>query len=101
MVALAGLLSNAAREIGYVLLIPLSGVIFLAAGRHPEAGMAAAFAGVAGGYSANLVLGTIDPLLAGLTQEAAHIVDPAYQVSPADSYSWRCPPSWWPFSEPG
>jgi len=86
VVVLAGILSNTASEIGYVLLIPLAGVIFLAAGRHPLAGIAAAFAGVSGGYSANLVLGTIDPLLAGLTQEAAHIVDPGYQVSPAANY---------------
>lgn len=86
VVVFAGVLSNAASEVGYVLLIPLAGVLFLAAGRHPIAGMAAAFAGVSGGYSANLVLGTIDPLLAGLTQEAAHIVDPAYTVSPAANY---------------
>ena len=86
VVVLAGILSNAASEVGYVLLIPLAAVIFLAAGRHPLAGLAAAFAGVSGGYSANLVLGTIDPLLAGLTQEAAHIVDPAYTVSPAANY---------------
>jgi aminobenzoyl-glutamate transport protein len=51
-------------------------VIFLALGRHPLAGMAAAFAGVSGGYSANLLLGTIDPLLAGITQEAAQLIDP-------------------------
>ena len=86
VVVFAGVLSNAASEVGYVLLIPLAGVLFLAAGRHPIAGMAAAFAGVSGGYSANLVLGTIDPLLAGLTQEAAHIVDPSYSVSPAANY---------------
>ena len=86
VVVFAGILSNAASEVGYVLLIPLAGILFLAAGRHPIAGMAAAFAGVSGGYSANLVLGTIDPLLAGLTQEAAHIVDPTYSVSPAANY---------------
>ena len=86
VVVLAGILSNAASEVGYVLLIPLAGILFLAAGRHPIAGMAAAFAGVSGGYSANLLLGTIDPLLAGLTQEAAHIVDPSYAVSPAANY---------------
>ncbi len=86
VVVFAGVMSNAASEVGYVLLIPLAGVIFLAAGRHPIAGMAAAFAGVSGGYSANLVLGTIDPLLAGLTQEAAHIVDPTYAVTPAANY---------------
>jgi aminobenzoyl-glutamate transport protein len=78
----AGVMSNMASEIGYVLLIPLAGLIFHSAGRHPIVGMAAAFAGVSGGYSANLLIGTIDPLLAGLSQEAAQIVDPSYTVSP-------------------
>ena len=66
-IVLAGVLSNTASEIGYVLLVPLAAIIFLAVGRHPLAGLAAAFAGVSGGYSANLLLGTLDPLLAGLT----------------------------------
>ncbi len=86
IVVFCGVMSNAASEVGYVLLVPLAGLIFLAAGRHPVLGVAAAFAGVSGGYSANLVLGTIDPLLAGLTQEAARIVDPAYVVSPMANY---------------
>ncbi len=81
-----GILSNVASDVGYVLLIPLAGVIFLAVGRHPIAGMAAAFAGVSGGFSANLVLGTVDPLLAGLSQEAARILDPAYEVNPTANY---------------
>jgi aminobenzoyl-glutamate transport protein len=83
IVVFAGVMSNMASEIGYVLLVPLSGLLFVAAGRHPILGIAAAFAGVSGGYSANLLLGTIDPLLSGLSQEAARIVDPAYSVSPA------------------
>jgi aminobenzoyl-glutamate transport protein len=82
----AGVLSNTASEIGYVLLVPLAASIFLAAGRHPLAGLAAAFAGVSGGYSANLLLGTIDPLLAGLSEEAARIIDPEYVVNPAANY---------------
>jgi aminobenzoyl-glutamate transport protein len=61
-------------------------VIFLAVGRHPIAGLAAAFAGVSGGYSANLLLGTIDPLLAGLSEEAARIIQPDYKVNPACNY---------------
>jgi len=81
-----GILSNVASDVGYVLLIPLAGVIFIAVGRHPIAGMAAAFAGVSGGFSANLVLGTVDPLLAGLSQEAAQILDPAYEVNPTANY---------------
>ncbi len=86
VIVLAGVLSNTASEIGYVLLVPLAASIFLAAGRHPIAGMAAAFAGVSGGYSANLLLGTIDPLLAGLSEEAARIIDPTYTVNPAANY---------------
>jgi aminobenzoyl-glutamate transport protein len=81
-----GVVSNVASDVGYVLLIPMAGVIFLAVGRHPIAGMAAAFAGVSGGFSANLVLGTIDPLLAGLSTEAAQILDSDYVVNPTANY---------------
>lgn len=86
VIVLSGILSNVASDVGYVLLIPLAGIIFMAVGRHPIAGMAAAFAGVSGGFSANLFLGTVDPLLAGLSQEAAHILDPAYDVNPTANY---------------
>jgi aminobenzoyl-glutamate transport protein len=86
VIVFAGIVSNMAADVGYVLLIPLAGVIFLAVGRHPVAGMAAAFAGVSGGFSANLALGTVDPLLAGLSTEAAQILDPAYEVNPTANY---------------
>ena len=86
IIVLAGILSNVASDVGYVLLIPLAGVVFLAVGRNPIAGMAAAFAGVSGGFSANLILGTIDPLLAGLSQEASRILDPSYTVNPTANY---------------
>ncbi|MEM6456329.1 MAG: AbgT family transporter [Acidobacteriota bacterium] len=82
-VVFAGVLSNTASEMGYVVLVPLAGTVFLALGRHPLAGMAAAFAGVSGGYSANLLIGTVDPLLAGITQEAAQLIDPTYEVHAA------------------
>jgi len=83
LIVFAGILSNTASEVGYVLLVPLGAIIFQTVGRHPLAGMAAAFAGVSGGYSANLLLGTVDPLLAGLSEEAARIIDPEYVVNPA------------------
>ncbi|MEO1278409.1 MAG: AbgT family transporter [Planctomycetota bacterium] len=83
VVVFAGVQSNVASEMGYVVLIPLAMVVFHALGRHPMAGLAAAFAGVSGGYSANLLIGTIDPLLAGITQEAAQIVSPGYEVHAA------------------
>ncbi|MBE0655343.1 MAG: AbgT family transporter [Bacteroidales bacterium] len=86
VVVFTGIVSNVASDVGYVLLIPLAGIIFHAVGRHPVAGMAAAFAGVSGGFSANLLIGTIDPLLAGLSEEAARIVDPDYTVNPTANY---------------
>lgn len=86
IIVFSGVVSNTASDVGYVLLIPLAGIIFLSVGRHPLAGMAAAFAGVSGGFSANLLLGTVDPLLAGLSEEAARIIDVAYTVNPTANY---------------
>ncbi len=86
VVVMAGIISNIASDLGYVLIIPLGGIIFHSVGRHPIAGIAAAFAGVSGGFSANLLIGTIDPLLAGLSTEAARIIDPEYYVLPTANY---------------
>ena len=80
IIVLAGVLSNTASEMGYVVLVPLAAVVFHSLGRHPLAGLAAAFAGVSGGYSANLLIGTVDPLLSGITTEAARLIDPTYEV---------------------
>ncbi|MCP4219800.1 MAG: AbgT family transporter [bacterium] len=86
VIVLAGVMSNIASGVGYVLLVPLAALIFKSVGRNPLAGLAAAFAGVSGGYSANLLLGTIDPLLAGISEEAARIITPGYAVNPACNY---------------
>ena len=67
-------------------MIPLGGVIFYAAGRHPLAGIAAAFAGVSGGFSANFIPSSIDPLLQGLSQAGAQILDPAVTLNPLNNY---------------
>ena len=85
-VVFLGIMSNMASDAGYVILIPLGALIFMAYGRHPLAGIAAAFAGVSGGFSANLLIGTIDPMLAGITNEAAHIIDPTVNISPMANY---------------
>lgn len=82
MLILVAIVSHTAADAGYVLVIPLGGIIFHAAGRHPLAGIAAAFAGVSGGFAANFVPSGIDPLLAGFTQTAAQVLDPTYQVNP-------------------
>ena len=80
MIVFAGVVSNTASELGYVVLIPMAAMIFHSLGRHPLAGLAAAFAGVSAGYSANIFIGTVDPLLSGITQEAAQLLDPSYLV---------------------
>lgn len=86
MVILVGIVSHSAVDAGYVLVIPLGGVIFYAAGRHPLAGIAAAFAGVSGGFSANFVPSALDPLLQGLTQSGAQLLDPAIEVNTLNNY---------------
>ncbi|WP_318614844.1 AbgT family transporter [Sporosarcina sp. YIM B06819] len=77
----AGVMSSVASDAGYVVLPPLGAVIFAAIGRHPLAGLAAAFAGVSGGFSANLFLSGTDALLGELTISAAQIIDPAYAAN--------------------
>ncbi len=86
MLILVAIVSHTAVDAGYVLVIPLGGVIFYAAGRHPLAGIAAAFAGVSGGFSANFVPSSLDPLLQSFTQTAAHIVDPTVILNPLNNY---------------
>lgn len=82
-IVLAGVVSHTASEAGYVVLIPLGAAIFYALGRHPMAGLAAAFVGVSGGFGANFIVTSIDPVLSGLSQSAASILDPELTVSPA------------------
>lgn len=81
-----GVLSSIAVDAGYVVAIPLSGVIFSLAGRSPLVGIAACFAGVSGGFSANLMVGPVDAILAGISTEAAHLIDAQYVVSPVANY---------------
>lgn len=80
-----GILSHVAVDAGYVLVIPLGAVIFYAAGRHPLAGIAAAFAGVSGAYSASFLPTSLDPLLAGFTQAGAQLLDPTHTVNPLNN----------------
>lgn len=77
----AGVMSSVASDAGYVVLPPLGAVIFAGLGRHPLAGLAAAFAGVSGGFSANLILTSLDPLLAGMTIDATMMIDSTYAES--------------------
>jgi len=82
----AGMLSHTASDAGYVILIPLAPIVYASVGRHPLAGIAAVFAGIGGGFSANLLIGALDPMLAGLSQEAARLYDPKYVVLATANY---------------
>ncbi len=85
-VALVAMLGNLATDAAYVVLIPLAGVVFAAAGRHPVAGIAAAFAGVSGGFSANLVVGPLDALLFGITEAGAESLAPDWDANIAGNW---------------
>ena len=82
----AGIMSSMAADAGYVVLVPLGAVLFAGLDRHPLAGLAAAFAGVSGGFSANLLITGLAPMLARLTEQAAHTIDPSYTVTAVSNY---------------
>ena len=86
VVVFAGIMSNIASDAGYVVVIPLGAIVFASAGRHPVAGLAAAFAGVSGGFSANLIFGSTDALLTGITNEALMSVGNTYEVLVTDNW---------------
>jgi aminobenzoyl-glutamate transport protein len=86
VIVFTGAMSHTAGDVGYVLLLPLAAALFHTVGRHPIAGLAAAYAGVSGGFAANMLLSPTDVTLAAITQDAARIVDATYTVTPMASY---------------
>jgi aminobenzoyl-glutamate transport protein len=84
--ALTGVSASVASDAAYVVLVPLGAMIFKAAGRSPILGLVVAFGSISAGYNASLVLTPTDALFAGLTTSAAHLLDPAYVVTPLGNY---------------
>ena len=80
IIVFLGIISSIASDAGYLVLIPLGAAAFMSIGRNPLAGMAAAFAGVAGGFGVNLLVTPTDAVLAEITNESIHIVDPAKSI---------------------
>lgn len=76
-----GIISSVGLDAGYVVLPPIAAALYLAAGRPPLAGIAVSFAGISAGFSANIILTAVDPLLAGFTEAGAKFIDPDYQVA--------------------
>ena len=86
MVAFVAMMGNLAADAAYVVLIPLAAVLYAAAGRHPIAGITASFAGVSGGFSANLLPGQLDALLFGITEAAAELIVPGWNANIAGNW---------------
>ena len=83
-----GVNSSAAADSGYVVLPPLAAGVFAIIGRSPLVGIAAAVFGIAGGFSANIAITSLDPLLSGLTEQAAQTIDPTAVVAPTANYAF-------------
>lgn len=86
VILFAGIMSSMAADSGYVLLVPLAARLWAQAGRHPLAGIATVFAGIGGGFSANLLITSLDPLLAGLSTQAAQLLEPNRVVQPTANW---------------
>lgn len=85
-VIFVGMLSHLGPDTGYVIIIPIAAYMFYASGKHPLAGIAASFAGIAGAFAANYTPSAIDPVIQGFTQSAAQIIDPTYEVNVLCNY---------------
>ncbi|TVP88464.1 MAG: AbgT family transporter [Alkalicoccus sp.] len=81
-----GVVGNLASDAAFVIIPPLAAMVFYTLGRHPLAGMAAGFAGVGAGFTANVLITGTDALLSGISTEVAQSVDPDLAVSPVDNY---------------
>jgi aminobenzoyl-glutamate transport protein len=80
IIVFLGVISSIASDAGYLVLIPLGAVAFKSVGRHPLAGMAAAFAGVAGGFGVNVLITPLDAVLTEITNESIHLVQPGRSI---------------------
>ncbi|MCL2579740.1 MAG: AbgT family transporter [Oscillospiraceae bacterium] len=86
VVVFLGILSSVASVFGFVVLMPLSALLFISCKRHPLAGLAASFAGVSGGWAANLFIAPNDVIFAGISTQAANLLDPDYLVLPVSNW---------------
>jgi aminobenzoyl-glutamate transport protein len=102
VVIFLGLIANHAADTGFVILLPLAGAAFAAVGRHPVAGIAAAFAGVVGSFAGNPLPGQFDALILGLSEPAARLIDPTWTANLVGNWYFTAagalvfiPVAWW------
>lgn len=77
-IILTGLVGNLAADAAFIVLPPIAALVFMSIGRNPLVGLIVTYAAIAGGFSANLLISSLDVLLLGITDSAAQIVDPSY-----------------------
>jgi aminobenzoyl-glutamate transport protein len=75
-----GIISSIAADAGYLVLIPLGAAAFLSLKRHPLAGLAASFAGVAAVFTVNILVKPLDGILTGITNDAIHLLNPSVSI---------------------
>ena len=81
IVVFLGIIFSMFYEVGYVILIPLAAILFMNLGRHPSAGICAAFSGITFGYGANAIVNRLDSVLLDYSNKATSILDSAYNVN--------------------
>jgi len=90
-----GVCSSVALDAGYVVLPPVAAALYHAVGRSPLVGLAAVFAGVSAGFGANLVVTSLDTILAGFSEAGARIVDPDYPVAATANLTFMIASTFW------
>ena len=80
IIVFVGGLSSVATDAGYLILIPLGAAAFASVGRHPLAGLAAAYAGVSAGFAVNALITPLDSLLTEVTNEAIALAEPDQSI---------------------
>ena len=78
VILFTGLVGNVAADAAFIVLPPIAALIFMSVGRNPLVGLIATYAAIAGGFSANILISSLDVLLLGITDTAAQLVDPDY-----------------------
>ena len=75
-----GIVSSVATDAGYLVLVPLGAAAFYTLGRHPLAGLAAAYAGVAAVFAVNVLIAPLDGILTEITNDAIHLLNPTKSI---------------------
>jgi aminobenzoyl-glutamate transport protein len=86
MVFVLGMLATHANDAAYMVYVPLTAIVFAAAGRHPVLGLISGFAGAAVGLAGNLLPGQYDVLLLGITEQGARLLVPEWTMNPVGNW---------------